>query len=99
MPLYKLNQYGSGLLGLAGLILWYAKLKTKNQQVVESAHLKLAFLIYTLCVLFFVLTANLLHDAAGLSYVVVRSAIGLINGIAIGSVIYAFCVCRKSHTV
>lgn len=99
LPLYKLNQYGSGLLGLAGLILWYAKLKTKNQQVVESAHLKLAFLIYTLCVLFFVLTANLLHDAAGLSYVVVRSAIGLINGIAIGSVIYAFCVCRKSHTV
>ncbi|MDZ7871690.1 MAG: DUF4184 family protein [Rheinheimera sp.] len=98
MPLYKLNQYGSGVLGLAGLILWYAKLKTKNQQVIESAHLKMAFIIYACSILCFVLAAKLLLDAAGLSYVVVRSAIGLINGIAIGSVIYACCVRRKSHT-
>jgi hypothetical protein len=31
----------------------------------------------------------LLHPAAGFSYIVVRSVIGLINGIAIGTVIYA----------
>lgn len=99
LPLYKLNQYGSGVLGLAGLVLWYAKLNAKSQQVIESTHLKLAFIIYAFSILLFVLAANLLHDAAGLSYVVVRSAIGLINGIAIGSVIYAFCVRRKSHTV
>ncbi len=99
LPLYKLNQYGSGVLGLAGLVLWYAKLKAKSQQVIESTHLKLAFIIYAFSILFFVLAANLLHDATGLSYVVVRSAIGLINGIAIGSVIYACCVRRKPYTV
>ena len=99
LPLYKLNQYGSGVLGLAGLVLWYAKLKANSQQVIESTHLKLAFIIYACSILLFVLAANLLHDAAGLSYVVVRSAIGVINGIMIGSVIYAVWVSRRSlHT-
>lgn len=99
LPLYKLNQYGSGVLGLAGLVLWYAKFKAISPQVFESAHLKPAFIIYTLCVLFFVLVANVLHDAADLSYVVVRSAIGFTNGIIIGSVIYAAWVSRRSlHT-
>lgn len=97
LPLYKLNQYGSGVLGLAGLVLWYAKLKTESQQVVESTHLKMAFVIYTGSILLFVLAANLLHESAGLSYVVVRSAIGLINGIAIGCVIYAVWSSRSSQ--
>lgn len=99
LPLYKLNQYGSGVLGLAGLVLWYAKLRAKSQQAIESKHLKLALFIYSGSILLCVLAANLLHDAAGLSYVVVRSAIGVINGIIIGSVIYAVWVSRRSlHT-
>ncbi len=96
LPLYKLNQYGSGVLGLAGLILWYAKLRAKSQQAIELPKLKLALLIYSGSILLFVLSANLLHDAAGLSYVVVRSAIGFINGIVMGTVIYAVWSSRRS---
>ncbi|MFC0047373.1 DUF4184 family protein [Rheinheimera tilapiae] len=97
LPLYKLNQYGSGILGLSGLVFWYAKLKEKSLEVTELPHIKMACVIYTCSILFFVLAANLLHDAAGLSYIAVRSAIGLINGIAIGSVIYALCVRQNLH--
>lgn len=97
LPLYKLNQYGSGVLGLSGLVFWYAKLKAKSQEAIELPQIKMACVIYTCSILFFVLAANLLHDAAGLSYIAVRSAIGLINGIIIGSVIYALCVRRKLH--
>jgi hypothetical protein len=57
----------------------------------------MAFVIYTGSILLFVLAANLLHESAGLSYVVVRSAIGLINGIAIGCVIYAVWSSRSSQ--
>ncbi len=99
LPLYKLNQYGSGVLGLSGLVLWYAKLKAERQEVIELPHIKMAYVIYPCSILFFVLAANLLHDAGGLSYIAVRSAIGFINGIIVGSVIYAFCVRWKSLTV
>lgn len=95
LPLYKLNQYGSGVLGLLGLLLWYAKLKAASQEVIDLPQIKMACVIYSCSIFGFVLAANLLHDAAGFSYFVVRSAIGLINGIAIGTVIYAFCVRRK----
>ena len=98
LPMYKWNQYLGGVLGLGGLAVWYWDARRKAACVRPSPkHYRAAAGIFSALVLFFISVANLLHNSATVSEFAVRSAVGVLTGLALGSVFYAVWARRESQ--
>lgn len=89
LPLYKWNQYASGVLGIMALSFWYIKNLLRNKKNAYRGHPLLGITIYTVCILFFVALANLVHESAVLYDYVIRSSVGLITGGVFATCLYA----------
>lgn len=89
LPLYKWNQYLSGVLGLGIMTLWYLcrVISAKNQPYVGN--LKAGATIYFGCIASAVLVANGLHSSSTMPQLAVRSSLGIIMGAGIAAVVYA----------
>lgn len=92
LPMYKLNQYGGGILGLAALFVWYVFAVIKNRQEQYQGKLLIGVLVYSISIVFFVLLANIVHGSTVIIEFAVRSAIGGIVGGICGMCMYAFMV-------
>jgi hypothetical protein len=92
LPLYKWNQYISGGVGLITLFVWYLYALVKNKESAYQGHLVAGFIVYLSCMTIFVVLANVIHHSLTLYDYAVRSSIGFIVGIAIGSCFYALTV-------
>jgi multisubunit Na+/H+ antiporter MnhF subunit len=89
LPMYKLNQYGSGILGLIALFVWYVLAVCKNRQDKYQGRLVAGVLIYSINIAFFVSLANIVHGSTVIIEYAVRSAIGGIAGGICGMCMYA----------
>ena len=92
LPLYKWNQYGSGILGLIALFIWYLRAMSENCRDLYKGKLAVSLVIHTISVVLFVVLANVIHGSYTLSEFAVRSAVGVITGGAVGTCIYALVV-------
>ena len=92
LPLYKWNQYASGVLSLVALLGWYLVAVIKNRKEHYKGRLLAGILCFSLSVIFFVLLANIIHGSTVASEYVVRSAIGVMVGIVCGACLYAIWV-------
>jgi len=97
LPLYKWNQYGSGVFGLMGLAVWYLHTVAKNDQGRYKGKPALGFTIYVACITFFVVIANAIHGSSAMSEYAVRSAIAVITGGVVGMCIYALVVNHENR--
>ncbi|WP_133296180.1 DUF4184 family protein [Zooshikella ganghwensis] len=98
LPLYKWNQYGSGILGLIALSSWYLYTVASNHQAKYQGKLTLGLSIYGTCTIFFIVLANVIHGSSTLTDYAVRSANGAITGCFVGMFIYALVVNLKKRT-
>ena len=99
LPVYQLNQYGSGILGSIALVIWYGRALTKNTHNAYHGHLILGLSIFMLSIICFMVLANLIHHSDSTLDFLVRSSIGLISGSIIAACLYAFVVKQcKSQT-
>lgn len=89
LPLYKWNQYISGLFGLFALSLWYAFARYNNRNQKYEGNLSSGITILLLNIIFFVFLANYIHSSVTLSEYAVRTAIGLMVGSFVGACLYA----------
>lgn len=94
-PLYKWNQYGSGLLGLLGLMAWHIRTIYQHRATPYAGFFWLGTLIYTASIIGFVIIANVIHQSETTMQYVARASLGCIAGAGIASVIYAAVVSRK----
>ncbi len=95
LPLYKWNQYVSGILGLIGLAMWYAWTVFKYR---HNTYKSLPFIgtsIYTSTILLFIIAANLIHQSTSLNNYIIHSAIGTMTGSAVATCIYALIINLK----
>lgn len=89
LPLYKWNQYSSGILGLIALFLWYLYSQVKRRHKPYRGKLAIGLLIYSVCIALFIFLANFIHASQQISDYAVRSSIGLISGSVAAMCIYA----------
>ena len=95
LPLYKWNQYGSGVIGLLGIIFWWLQqnhsIKHRSKQVSISKNLRLfAWMSLFACSAFLAITAILVHHSDGMgTNALIRGVVGSISGVAIWSLLYA----------
>lgn len=89
LPLYKWNQYLSGVLGLLILGLWYVCSVYKNRTKRYMGNLRLGMGLYVGFISMFVVLSNALHGSQQLSEYAVRSSIGFVTGIVFAAIIYA----------
>ena len=89
LPLYKWNQYGSGIAGLAILLVWYIYTVANTCDKTYRGHFWTGIIIYTACISSFVIFANVFHESARLSEFAVHTAIGVIDGGIVGACLYA----------
>ena len=89
MPLYKWNQYGSGIVGLILLALWYVINQIKHRNEPYKGRLVTGLIIYSTSIVFFIVLANVIHDSQTTSEYAVRSAIGFMSGTVVAMCLYA----------
>lgn len=89
LPLYKWNQYGSGVLGLLCLFIWYLVALTRVRAPDYRGRIKAGVGIYLLCIVLFVVLANLIHGSSTLADYAVQTSVGLLSGATVGCLIYA----------
>ncbi len=99
LPLFKWNQYISGVMGLALLVLWYASLRLNKKSEPYRGHLALGFSLYAISILIFVIAANLIHDSRDLHQFAVHSAVGVLSGAAVGTCIYSLIVNLRQQSI
>ena len=92
LPLYKWNQYGSGVFGLLTLLLWYVYAVARNRNEPYKGQFIVGMVVYALGIFSFVLLANIVHGSTTLSEYAVRSAIGVIVGGLFSMCLYAYIV-------
>lgn len=97
LPLYKWNQYGSGILGLLVLFIWYLRVTLKRCRQPYQGRFVSGVLIYGISIFSMIVLANLLHTPAQWSAFFSRAALGGIDGILLGMCCYAFWVSFKSE--
>ena len=98
LPVYTWNQYLGGILGLSGLAVWYwiARRNAACVSPTPKQH-RAAAGIFSALVFLFVCVANLLHNSATVMDFAVRSAVGVLVGLALGSVVYAVWAHREAN--
>ena len=89
LPLYKWNQYGSGILGLILLTFWYIYSVFKNRQNAYQGYFVLGAGVYAVSILSFIVLANVIHGSEALSEYAVHSAVGVLSGGIVGTIIYS----------
>lgn len=96
VPIYKLLQYGSGVMGLAALFLWLSiwlsQAKPRNRIETLAPHWRgLTIIWIALCAFVFAWVAVDINRIAGetLKEAVVRAVIGCISGLFIGLLLYS----------
>lgn len=88
LPMYKWNQYISGVFGLGLLGLWYLCTFFKNLKTPYTGNLKMGVIIYFISLVGFTIAANLIHQSSSLADIAVRTSIGLLSGGVIAMVVY-----------
>jgi hypothetical protein len=86
LPMYKIIQYGSSIVGISILLVYYWYLPKIYS---EAKFTRLAIGILIIFALAGVIVANYVHGFASLRLLAVRSSIGIISGFAIGLLVYA----------
>jgi hypothetical protein len=89
LPLYKWNQYSSGVLGLATLAVWYLFAVLRNRQEPYKGRFVIGVICYSGSIAFFVVLANVIHGSTVVLEYAVRSAIGVMVGGVFGACLYA----------
>lgn len=96
LPLYKWNQYLSGIAGMGILFSWHLSRVLNRKKRPYHGKLKAGALIYAICVLSFMLLANCLHGSLTFPEIAARSALGLIVGASFSTLIYAVYINHSS---
>jgi len=97
LPLYKWNQYVSGIAGLVIIVVWYLRSVLKERKNLYKGHLLPGLVTYTVCIAFFILLANVLHSAMSFYDIVIRSSVGFMAGGLFATCVYSLIVnWRKS---
>ena len=97
LPLYKWNQYASGVIGLIILLIWYCSRVLRNRHNPYKGYLGIALAVYISNIVFFIALANIIHESDTIAEYTVRSAIGIISGFTIGTCLYAAIINLKNH--
>lgn len=92
LPLYKWNQYISGLGGLMILVVWYGRAVLVNLKQPYLGHPVIGAFVYVVAVISLILFANLLHGAETVKEFAVHSALGVISGASVAVCLYALIV-------
>lgn len=92
VPLYKWNQYGSGVLGLFGLLIWYAMTLFKQRQMAYTGHLKLGIICYVSGIAFVVVLTSIIHKPRFMMAYLLHTSIGVMMGAALGACVYALVI-------
>jgi multidrug transporter EmrE-like cation transporter len=99
LPLYKLNQYFSGVLGLITLAVWYLVTVLRNRPNQYKGHIFIGALCYWVSIVSFIVLANVLHDSNTALDYAIHSSIGVIPGAFYGACIYAFLVHLRKRSI
>lgn len=91
-PIYKWNQYLSGVVGLAALMLWYLVACIKNSRSNYKGNFRLGVIIYALSITFFVIVGMIFRQSNALADIVVTTSITAVNGVILGACIYALMI-------
>lgn len=95
-PLYKWNQYGSGVLGLIALGFWYVLAWFENINSQYNGKFYLGLIVYGTSIFCLVILANTVHQSTDLSDFVVRTSIGLMSGGFVGAIVYSALICLQN---
>lgn len=88
LPIYKWNQYISGVLGLVLLGLWYLYTFIKNLNAPYTGNLKTGVTIYFISIAGLVIVANMIHQSSSIADMAVRTSIGVMSGGVVAIVVY-----------
>lgn len=94
LPLYKWNQYASGVSGLVVLSLWYLINLMKNRKEPYIGHPFIGGLVYMVSVSTVVAVANISHESGSVAQYVIHSALAVITGGFVAVCVYALVVPR-----
>lgn len=89
LPAYKWNQYGSGVIGLGILGLWYLFELIKNLKSPYSGNFWLGLTVYGVSTTSLVLAANVIHQTSSIPEFAVQTSIGVMSGVTVGAFAYA----------
>jgi|GEM_PF-5395410 len=98
LPVFKWNQYGSGVLGLGILFLWYLSALRKNLDSPYCGDIRLGCYCFIPSIVLLCFLANVIHGSAALSEFAVRTAIGVVSGGVIGACLYALLLPPPSNS-
>ncbi len=94
LPLYKWNQYASGVSGLVVLSLWYLINLMKNRKEPYIGHPFIGGVVYMVSVSTVVAVANISHESGSVAQYAVHSALAVITGGFVAVCVYALVVPR-----
>ncbi len=97
IPLFKWNQYSSGIGGILLLVIWYLHALFKNQNERYQGRISLGVVTYFVSIFFFISLANIINDSSTLPEYAAHTSIGLIVGSFAGMCIYAFADIRMNQ--
>jgi len=88
LPIYKWNQYISGVIGLVLLALWYLYTFYKNLKAPYAGNLKAGATIYFICIVGMSIAANIIHQSSSITDVAVKISIGIMSGGVLAMLVY-----------
>ena len=88
LPIYKWNQYLSGVFGLVILGLWYLNALMKNIKTPYAGNFYGGVVIYAISIMAIVLIGNILHQSNSIGDIAVRTSIGVMSGGVVAAVVY-----------
>jgi len=97
LPLFKWNQYVSGVLGLLALLIWYIKLWRDASPRRYKGDLVTGIIIYTASIVFFILLANFLYRSSDFHDFAVQSSVGFMTGGVVAVCIYSLVMKLRSR--
>lgn len=98
LPLYKWNQYGSGVFGLVALSLWYVFTWLNNSKSKYTGNFYLGAVIYGVFISALVLLVYMTRDSSSLYELIVRLSIAVMSGGIIGSFVYGvLAILQRKH--
>jgi len=89
LPAYKWNQYGSGVIGLLLLSLWYFSVLLKTWKTPYAGKFGFGAAVYSASILTLVAAGNLIHQTNTFPDFAARTSIGVMSGSIIGAIVYA----------
>lgn len=96
LPLYKWNQYGSGVLGLVALSFWYISNWLKNNSSKYHGNFYLGTVVYGVSISILIFLVSMTHKTSSLYELIVGISIAVMSGGVVGSIVYGVLIILQS---